>query len=554
MLHEPQLWALIEARAALSPDKVLVVDDRDRTLTFGDYRDQAERVAAHLHTLGVRAETRVAWQLPTWIESMVLVGALARLGVTQIPMLPIYREREVRFILRQTEPQVFIIPGVWRGFDYGSLAEQVAAELPNSCHVITADRSLAEDDPALLPPPPPMLDDPTRWIFYTSGTTGDPKGALHSDGAILAGALGVVDSYAITEHDRYPIVFPFTHVGGIGMLFIQLATGCGAIAVEQFDPERTPPILAKHGLTIAAGGTPLALVYLQQQRKHPNEPLFPEVRFAMTGAATTPPGLHAELRRELGGTGALACYGLTEAPFLTVNSFEDTDDQRSQTVGRPIGGAVLRVVDGDGRLCPPGESGEVRAKGPQICRGYLDSTRNADAFDDEGWFRTGDLGRLDENGFLTITGRLKDIIIRKGENIAAKEIEDILYEHPAIADIAVIGLPDDLLGERCCAVVVLRDGASLGLAEIVSTLPRRRARHAEDPRATRDRRRTTAQRQRQGAEVQAARTVRGALARAHRAYSLRVRSAAKPPIRCGGAAQVSPRPAGRRRPSRRRCL
>src|SRR4029450_6691879 len=174
-------------------------------------------------------------------------------------------------------------------------------------------------------------------------------------------------------------------LGCVVVLSLPLAPGCGAIAVEQFDAERTPPILAKHGLTIAAGGTPLALIYLQQQRKHPNERLFPDVRFAMTGAATTPPGLHAELRRELGGTGALACYGLTEAPFLTVNSYKDTDEQRSQTVGRPIGGAVLRVVDGDGRLCPPGESGEVRAEGPQICRGYLDSTRNADAFDEEGW-------------------------------------------------------------------------------------------------------------------------------------------------------------------------
>ncbi|TML18818.1 MAG: cyclohexanecarboxylate-CoA ligase, partial [Actinobacteria bacterium] len=311
---------------------------------------------------------------------------------------------------------MFIVPGVWRGFDYRSLADQVAAELDDPCTVLTADRSLGEEDPARLPPPPQSADDPTRWIFYTSGTTGDPKGALHSDAAILAGALGVVASYAITEHDRYPIVFPFTHVGGVGMLFIQLATGCGAIAVEQFDAERTPPILAKHGLTIAAGGTPLALVYLQQQRKHPSEPLFPKVRFTMTGAATTPPGLHAELRDELGGTGALACYGLTEAPFLTVSSYQDTDEQRSRTVGRPIGGAVLRIVDVDGQICRPGESGEVRAKGPQICRGYLDSTRNADAFDDEGWFRTGDLGVLDDNGFLTITGRLKDIIIRKGEN------------------------------------------------------------------------------------------------------------------------------------------
>ena len=469
MTNPSQLWALIESRAAQTPDRVLVVDDNDRQVTFGEYRDWAERVAADLYARGVDAGTRVAWQLPTWIESMVLVGALARLGVTQIPMLPIYREREVRFILRQTEPHLFIVPGVWRGFDYRALADRVAAELDTPCAVMTADRSLAEGDPAALPPPPPALDDPTCWIFYTSGTTGDPKGALHSDAAILAGALGVADSYAITADDRYPIVFPFTHIGGIGMLFIQLATGCGAIAVEQFDAERTPPILAKHGLTIAAGGTPLALVYLQQQRRHPETRLFPDVRFTMTGAATTPPGLHAELREEIGGTGALACYGLTEAPFLTVSSTADNDEQRSRTVGRAIGGAVLRVVDGDGHLCGPGVSGEVRAKGPQICRGYLDATRNADAFDDDGWFRTGDLGMLDPGGFLTITGRLKDIIIRKGENIAAKEVEDVLYEHPAIADVAVIGLPDDVLGERCCAVVVLRDGTSITLSEIAAT-------------------------------------------------------------------------------------
>jgi acyl-CoA synthetase (AMP-forming)/AMP-acid ligase II len=384
-------------------------------------------------------------------------------------MLPIYREREVRFILRQTEPSLFIVPGVWRGFDYSALADRVTSELPNPCGVIAVERSLDEDDPGDLPSPPSADGDPTRWVFYTSGTTGDPKGALHSDGAILAGSLGVVDSYGITAADRYPIVFPFTHVGGIGMLFIQLATGCGAIAVEQFDAERTPPLLARNGLTIAAGGTPLALVYLQQQRRHPESRLFPDLRFTMTGAATTPPGLHAELRDELGGTGALACYGLTEAPFLTVSSVHDTDEQRSRTVGRAIGGAVLRIVDGDGIECPPGVSGEVRAKGPQICRGYLDATRNADAFDGEGWFRTGDLGTLDADGFLTITGRLKDIIIRRGENISAKEVEDVLYEHPAIADVAVIGLPDDVLGERCCAVVVRREGASLVLDDIVTT-------------------------------------------------------------------------------------
>jgi acyl-CoA synthetase (AMP-forming)/AMP-acid ligase II len=264
------------------------------------------------------------------------------------------------------------------------------------------------------------------------------------------------------------MVFPFTHIGGVGMLCVQVLTGAGAILVEQFDADTTPPLLARHGHSVAAGGTPHALVYLHQQRKHPATPLFPELRATMTGATATPPGLQGDLERELGGIGALACYGLTEAPFLTVSSVGDPPEKRGSTVGRAIGGAVLRIVTLDGTEAGPGEEGEVRATGPQICHGYLDESRNADAFDADGWFRTGDLGRLDDEGYLVIIGRLKDIIIRKGENIAAKEVEDVLYEHPAIAEVAVIGLPDDALGERCCAVVIPRDGVEAPtLASIV---------------------------------------------------------------------------------------
>jgi len=463
-----RLWTLVEERATASPDRLLAVDEHGRSLTFGAYRAEAERVAAFGATLGIRPDTRVAWQLPSRLESIVLVSALSRLCATQIPMLPIYREREVRFILQQTQPSVFVVPTTWRNFDYESMAKKIVADLRLACEVVVIDRELPVADAAALDPFVAGDDDPIRWIFYTSGTTGDPKGALHTDASIIAGALGVIDSYAITEDDRYPIVFPFTHIGGIGMLFIQLATGCSSVAVEIFDAEQTPPFLGEQGITIAAGGTPLALVYLQQQRKHPDQPLFPRVRFTMTGAAPTPPALHDDLRREIGGTGALACYGLTEAPFLTVSSVHDDDGQRSQTVGRPIGGAVLRIVDADEHELPAGVSGEVRAKGPQLCKGYLDASRNAAAFDGDGWFRTGDLGRLTDDGYLTITGRLKDIIIRRGENISAKEVEDLLYEHPSVADVAVIGLPDDILGERCCAVVVPRPATTLRLGDVVA--------------------------------------------------------------------------------------
>ena len=466
MLGERLLWPLIEARASATPDALLAVDEHDRRLTFGDLRARSLRVAADLAARGVGEGTRVAWQLPTSLDAIVLVGALARLGAVQVPLLPLYRERELGFILQQTTPRLMIAPSEWRAHPYAATARAVIVALGLTTEVVALDQGLPERDPASLPAAPSGVGDPLRWIFYTSGTTADPKGALHADGTIAAGSAGVAAAYAIDEHDCYPIVFPFTHIGGIGMLFIQLLTGCGAVAVEQFVAERTPALLARHGITIAAGGTPLALVYLQQQRRQPDTPLFPELRAVMTGAAPKPPALHHDLRREMGGTGALACYGLTEAPFLTVSDVHDSDAQRANTEGRAIGGAELRIVDHEGRVCEPGQRGEIEARGPQICRGYLDEARNADAFHG-GWFRTGDEGMLDDDGYLVITGRLKDIIIRKGENIAAKEVEDVLFEFPAVAEVAVIGLPDPLLGERCCAVIVPRvDAPTFTLADL----------------------------------------------------------------------------------------
>jgi acyl-CoA synthetase (AMP-forming)/AMP-acid ligase II len=469
-LSADTLWELAEARARRTPDLVLAVDETGRELTFGELHDRALAVAAGMAALGVDEGATVSWQLPTWLESMVLVAALSRLGAVQNPLLPIYRERELRAILPQVRPAVVAVPTTFRGFAHRELAEHVVADEGLDTRVVVCDRTLPEGDPSNLKPFRPLApgEDPLRWIFYTSGTTGEPKGARHTDASLLAGSLFVADAYAFVEGDRYPVVFPFTHVGGIGMFVISLATGAGSIVVEQFDPETTPPLLASHGVTMLAGGTPLALLYLAHQRRLGTDVrAFPALRGVITGAAPTPPDLHAELRDELGGTGSLACYGLTEMPFLTVSSVRDTDDQRARTVGRAVAGAEIRVVAPDGSSCPAGVVGEIRARGPQLCRGFVNPA-HGEVIDADGFLRTGDLGTIDADGFVTITGRLKDIIIRKGENIAAKEVEDVLYTHPAVADVAVIGIPDPDLGERCCAVVVARDGASLTLPEVVA--------------------------------------------------------------------------------------
>ena len=208
-----------------------------------------------------------------------------------------------------------------------------------------------------------------RWIFYTSGTTADPKGALHSDETIVAGSRGVAERFELGPDDRYPIVFPFTHIGGIGMLFVQLLTGAGAILVEQYDDEQTPPFLAAHGVTLAAGGTPLVMRYLQYQRRHPEARVFPRLRAAMGGAAPKPPLLHSEVKAELGGAGVVSVYGLTEAPFVVLSSPRDPDDALARSEGRAAGGAELRIVDADGTRLRAGRRGrDPRARPADLPR------------------------------------------------------------------------------------------------------------------------------------------------------------------------------------------
>jgi acyl-CoA synthetase (AMP-forming)/AMP-acid ligase II len=455
------LWEVIENRAAASRDVVMSKDETGRTMTFGEYKDAAERAAAGFAGMGIGEGTNVSWELPTWLESMVLVGALSRLGAIQNPLIPIYRAREVGFIAGQTGARLLIVPGEWRGFDYKGMGDEVAGQV-DGLEVLVVNRDLPDGDPSTLPPPPAAPDDPAdlpvRWLFYTSGTTADPKGAQHTDATVKASSTGMNAALAITSGDRSSLVFPFTHIGGITWLFTAFITGCSQVIVEAFDPKTTIPLMQQFDVTLAGAGTPFHLAYLSAQRAQPAQPLFPSVRAFPGGAAPKPPQLHYDIKAEMGGVGIVSGYGLTECPILAMNKTTDPDDKLANTEGAHTPGVDIRVVTLDGKPAGPGEEGEIRVIGPQLFRGYLDSSLDADAFDDDGYFRTGDLGNLDAEGFITITGRLKDVIIRNGENISAKEIEDLLYTHPKVADVAVIGLPDPKTGERACAVVAGKDG------------------------------------------------------------------------------------------------
>ncbi|MGH9192705.1 MAG: AMP-binding protein [Acidimicrobiales bacterium] len=477
MLEARNIWDLIVRRSDETPQRELAVDETGRRITFGAYRDRAERVAAGLASdRGVSEGDVVSWIQPSWIEAMVLFGALRRLGAVQNPIIPIYREREVGFIVRQAEPTLLVVPSEWRGFDYAAMAAAVTEGTKTRVLVAdrAADRWLPEGDAAGLTPAPDDVDGdgvPVRFIYYTSGTTAEPKGARHGDRSLRAASLGMAQRLHLAADDRFALVFPFTHVAGGLYMYAAMAHGFALLLDEAFDPETTPELLRRERVTQGGAGTFFHQVYLQAQRALPaGERLFPHVRTFPGGGAPKPPSLHYDLKAAF-GAGVVSGYGLTEAPVLTMNDASDDDRVLATTEGRAVEGTRLRIVRADGAACAAGEEGEVRAQGPQVTLGYLDPALEADAFDEDGWFRTGDLGRLDERGNLTITGRLKDVIIRKGENVPAKEVEDLLFTHPKVADVAVIGLRDAERGERACAVVVPVAGHDpLGFDEMTAHL------------------------------------------------------------------------------------
>lgn len=456
-------WELLLLRVEATPDAIMLIDEHGEQISFADYRAAAERAAAGLLAVGVGAGSRVSFQLPTRIGTVVLMGALARLGAVQNPIVPVYREREVAFCLDETRAELLIVPSGAARVDYAAVRAQTAQPFS----LLTALPGLPDGDPASLPAPPADAD-AVRWIYYTSGTTSRPKGARHTDHSVAIAAAGLVARHQIVASDRFGMAFPFTHVGGLINLLSLFQIGHRLVLIDAFDPKTATEHFARHRVSVIGGGPVFYAAFLEEQRRNPGRKVLPDFRLFSGGGAPMPSELHYEVLREMGGRGCLHGFGMTECGIICANDVEDRDERLAETEGRPIPGIELRVRRTDGEAAAPGEEGEVQLRGPAVCRGYVDPAATAAAFDAEGWFRTGDLGHVDREGYLTITGRLKDIIIRKGENISANEIEDLLYAHPKVADVAVIGLPDASRGELVCAVVIGVEGEeALGFDEMV---------------------------------------------------------------------------------------
>jgi cyclohexanecarboxylate-CoA ligase len=470
------LAAMVDRRAAASPDHELLVDERGRRLTCAAFAAESRRVAARLFHAGIGRESVVSWVLPTSIDTLVVMVALARLGAVQNPIIPMYREREIGHILGEAGVDAMIVVPSWRGVDYLDLCVDLArghGGLP----VFTIEQVVASDDGRLpsVPTarPHPGLH-PAQWLFYTSGTSGLPKGCRHTDETLAAAAIGMVDHLAMTDRDRSGIAFPIAHVGGALNLMAALESGATLILIEQFDPVTSSDALAREGVTLAGSGTAFHLAYPGVQESRPAEVLFPALRCCPGGGAPKPAGLHERVKRELGGAGIVAAWGLTEAPILTMGRPGDPDVALSETEGSPLPGVEIRAVQPDGTICGPGEPGELRVRARQQMLGYVDPALDAEVFDSARFLRTGDLGTVDADRYVRITGRLKDVVIRNGENIATAEVEELLRAHPDVADVAVIGVPDDRTGERVCAVVEPVPGVpELGVAGVGAYLESR---------------------------------------------------------------------------------
>ncbi|QSE94961.1 AMP-binding protein [Rhodococcus pseudokoreensis] len=460
VLTASTIWELVERRAATTPDRRLLIAEDGTVLTCREFRDKAERVAAALAALGVGPGSRVAWQLPTRISTVLVMVALRRLGALQAPIIPIYREREVTTAVQLAQADLLLVPGTWNGFDHSAMAAELNASGAIATRVEVIGQDAPESDDLTTLPPNPVQPEAALWMYFTSGSTGMPKGVRHCDRSLLSGAFGFAAHGRLGEREDEvaALGFPFAHSGGISFTATLLSGGFPALLIEAFDAAGAVELFTRHRVTVTGGATPFYQMLLAHQRAHPGTPLYPDLRKLVGGGAPCSASLFEAARDELGVVVAHD-YGMTEVPLIAVGDPQDPEDLLADTDGHILPGNRVRVRGLDGQLLTDGSTGELEVSGRALCLGYTDEAATSVNFTGDGWLRTGDTGRVRDGDIVEVVGRTKDMIIRKGENVAPAEIEGLLAGHPSVAEVAVIGLPDEERGERICAVVALREGA-----------------------------------------------------------------------------------------------
>ncbi|MBX3493027.1 MAG: cyclohexanecarboxylate-CoA ligase [Parvibaculum sp.] len=472
------------------PDKTAVVDFNSATneatrLSYRDFGKIVERIAAGLAELGVEKGDVVSCQLPNWWQFTALHLACVRIGAVTNPLMPIFRERELSFMLGLAESKILVIPRAFRGFDYPAMVANIRAGLPQLKDVLviggdgeTSFEKVLLDTPweqrrdagRLFAARRPDPDDVTQ-LMYTSGTTGEPKGVMHTSNTLLSNILVCAERLGLGADDVMFMASPMAHQTGVMYgLVMPILAGATAILQDVWGPKRASASISGEGITFTMASTPFLSDLTETVAADGSD--VSRLRIFLVAGAPIPRAL-VERARQILGTNIVSAWGMTENGLVTTTCLDDSDDKAINTDGRALPGMEVQVVDSENRPLPVGEEGMLKARACSTFVGYL---KRPDWYnhDAEGWFDTGDLARIDGQGYIRLTGRSKDIIIRGGENVPVVEIEDLLFRHPDIQDVAIVGVPDERLGERACAFIVPKPGHEVGLREVVAFLEEHR--------------------------------------------------------------------------------
>lgn len=459
-----------------------VADDSSTTLTYEELDQKATRIAAGLVALGVERGEVVSCQLPNWWQLTALHLACLRIGAVLNPLMPIFRARELRFMLAHAESRVLIIPKCFRDFDYEAMMDGLKAELPKLEYVLVIDgagsnsfeRVLLErswedetDTEQLFRERRPGGDDVIQ-LLYTSGTTGEPKGVLHSSNTLFANVREYAKRLGLNSDDRVLMSSPMAHqTGFLFGLMLPIYLSTTAVLQDIWNPAYAAQIIATTKPTYTMASTPFLadLVKVAQE----SEADLSSLRIFVSAGAPIPSAL-VERAAEVLSARIISAWGMTENGAVTMTRPEDPPLQASHSDGVALPFMEVKIADDEGRSLATGEDGRLLVRGASQFVGYL-KRPDLSGLDAGGWFDTGDLARMDADGYIRITGRTKDVVIRGGENIPVVEVENLLYKHPAVEDAAIVGRPDERLGERIHAYLTLKKGyASLELAEVTSYL------------------------------------------------------------------------------------
>jgi cyclohexanecarboxylate-CoA ligase len=469
------LTDLLDALADRHPDRLAVADHNSMTgvatrLSYLQLQLRVDRIALGLIGLGVQPGDVVAFQLPNWWQFIALHLACLRIGAVSNPLMPIFRERELRFMLDFAKARLMVVPRRFRGHDYPAMLAGLRSQLPALERVLVVggdgpgsfERTLLEtrweDDFDAAAEFARRRPDPNDVIqlLYTSGTTGQPKGVMQTSNTLLAGVRAYAQGIGLSGADVCFMASPLAHQTGFMYgLMLPVVLGTHVILQDVWDATRAWDLIQTERVTFSMGATP----FLADLVNAPNAPAPADCRLKQFVCAGAPiPRVLVQNATEKLGLGVIAAWGMSECGVVTMTRPGDPPEKVFGSDGRALAGMAVRVVDAAGQPLPAGAEGRLETRGSCLFVGYL-KRPDAYAVDAEGWFDTGDLARQDADGYIRITGRAKDIIIRGGENIPVAEVEDLLYRHPAVQDAAIVAMPDARLGERACAFVTLKPGA-----------------------------------------------------------------------------------------------